>query len=419
MDINNGSLIETFNNETIGDNQTLTIVSETSLSSKCFQPTTLESVPIPMIQYLLIGLYSTTSLLALLGNVTVIIVALFGSESAATVRAKLVNLAVSDIVLGVLCVPFTYTDYMLGRWIFPHWLCPTAQYVQLLSVFVTSITLTIIGVERYMATLHPFSSIHRWLESHTTLTLTITWTLGALYALGQCANTYTRPFTLNDEVYYECSYDNNVTHSRRVMYMTANFILTFILPLFVMVFSYSAIMRKLIKDQNQPKSIYSTRSSGANGNRSPRKLLLRNDRNSNDSNSANSVDHTQTYRFEDNMMLLYGLCWAPIKLFQFLLDYGIISYCTEREMYTWIGIYFVCHWTAMSNSFVNPIVYSFMSSSFRNDLQKILKSLRTGCPRTIRHYSIKTVSTQVDEVLNSQSQFFPNKKNVPTSVEAC
>ena len=151
-----------------------------------------------------------------------------------------------------------------------------------------------------MATLHPFSSIHRWLESHTTLTLTITWTLGALYALGQCANTYTRPFTLNDEVYYECSYDNNVTHSRRVMYMTANFILTFILPLFVMVFSYSAIMRKLIKDQNQPKSIYSTRSSGANGNRSPRKLLLRNDRNSNDSNSANSVDHTQTYRFEDN-----------------------------------------------------------------------------------------------------------------------
>lgn len=64
-------------------------------------------------------------------------------------------------------------------------------------------------------------------------------------------------------------------------------------------------------------------------------------------------------------MLLYGLCWAPIKLFQFLLDYGIISYCTEREMYTWIGIYFVCHWTAMSNSFVNPIVYSFMSSSFR------------------------------------------------------
>lgn len=148
MDINNGSLIETFNNETIGDNQTLTIVSETSLSSKCFQPTTLESVPIPMIQYLLIGLYSTTSLLALLGNVTVIIVALFGSESAATVRAKLVNLAVSDIVLGVLCVPFTYTDYMLGRWIFPHWLCPTAQYVQLLSVFVTSITLTIIGVER-------------------------------------------------------------------------------------------------------------------------------------------------------------------------------------------------------------------------------------------------------------------------------
>ena len=78
-------------------------------------------------------------------------------------------------------------------------------------------------------------------------------------------------------------------------------------------------------------------------------------------------------------MLLYGLCWAPIKLYQFMLDYDIIGYCTRTQMYIIIGCYFVCHWTAMSNSFVNPIVYSFMSSSFRVCISSRSVGLITKC----------------------------------------
>lgn len=116
--------------------------------SHCYNSTTLEAVPSQYGQLFLIALYSFTSFLALIGNVTVIVVEITGKESAQNIRKYLINMAVSDIIIGVLCVPFTYTDMMLGRWTFPHWLCPTAQYVQLLSVFVTSLTLTIIGIER-------------------------------------------------------------------------------------------------------------------------------------------------------------------------------------------------------------------------------------------------------------------------------
>jgi hypothetical protein len=65
------------------------------------------------------------------------------------------------------------------------------------------------------------------------------------------------------------------------------------------------------------------------------------------------------------VILLYGVCWAPIKLYQCLLDYGLISFCTSGQLYALVCTYFACHWIAMSNSFVNPIVYSFMSKSFR------------------------------------------------------
>ena len=114
----------------------------------CYNVTEMEAIPSPYGQAFLVSLYSVTSLLALGGNVAVMVVSAVGRESAHTLRASLANLAVSDVVLGVLCVPFTYTDFMLGRWVWPHWLCPTAQYVQLLSVAVTALTLTLIGVER-------------------------------------------------------------------------------------------------------------------------------------------------------------------------------------------------------------------------------------------------------------------------------
>ena len=118
-----------------------------TLEKYSFQINRLEALGSSM-QLFMFFLYSLTSVLALIGNLTVIIVEIFGKRSALNLRKFLINLAISDILLGVFCVPFTYTDFMLGRWIFSSWLCPVAQFIQILSVFVTAYTLTIIGIER-------------------------------------------------------------------------------------------------------------------------------------------------------------------------------------------------------------------------------------------------------------------------------
>ena len=98
----------------------------------------------------LVVLYSATSFLSLFGNLIVIIVETFGRRSAANLRKFLINLAISDILFGVFSVPFTYTDFVYGRWIFFPWLCPWAQFIQILSIFITSFTLTLISVERFV-----------------------------------------------------------------------------------------------------------------------------------------------------------------------------------------------------------------------------------------------------------------------------
>ena len=64
-------------------------------------------------QTILITLFSLTSFFALIGNFLVILVEMYGRRSARNLRKFLINLAISDLLLGVFVVPFAYTDLML------------------------------------------------------------------------------------------------------------------------------------------------------------------------------------------------------------------------------------------------------------------------------------------------------------------
>jgi hypothetical protein len=94
-------------------------------------------------------IFTLIALLAFVGNSVVIVVEFYGKKTAKNLRKFLINLAVSDVLIGVFSVPFVYTDFMYGIWIFPNWLCPLSQFIQIISVFVTAFTLTVIGIERY------------------------------------------------------------------------------------------------------------------------------------------------------------------------------------------------------------------------------------------------------------------------------
>ncbi|RWS07024.1 neuropeptide FF receptor 1-like protein [Dinothrombium tinctorium] len=100
------------------------------------------------IQTFLICLYTITAIVSLCGNVTAIWVLLVGKRSSRELRIFLINLSMSDITMALFSIPFTYTDFMLNRWIFPPLFCPFVQFMQLCSVFVSVYTLTVIGIDR-------------------------------------------------------------------------------------------------------------------------------------------------------------------------------------------------------------------------------------------------------------------------------
>lgn len=107
--------------------------------------TSLEAMG-PRLQYFLIVLYSCTALAALVGNGAAIAVLLLGKRR--SLRLFLVNLALSDVTMALFSIPFTYTDFVLGRWIFLPEFCPVVQFVQHVSVSVSVYTLTVVGLDR-------------------------------------------------------------------------------------------------------------------------------------------------------------------------------------------------------------------------------------------------------------------------------
>ena len=109
----------------------------------------LEALEFWPYQVILIVLYSTTAFISLTSNMITIVVLIKGDRISSELWKYLVNLSVSDIVLSLLSIPFTYTSYMLNQWIFPTQLCPVVNFAQTCSVFVTVWTLTVIGIDRW------------------------------------------------------------------------------------------------------------------------------------------------------------------------------------------------------------------------------------------------------------------------------
>jgi hypothetical protein len=121
--------------------------SSTTTSSESDLPL-LDALEFWPYQVILIILYSTTAFISLTSNLITIIVLIKGDRISTELWKYLINLSVSDIFMSLLSIPFTYTGFMLNRWIFPNYLCPIVNFAQICSVFVSVWTLTIIGIDR-------------------------------------------------------------------------------------------------------------------------------------------------------------------------------------------------------------------------------------------------------------------------------
>lgn len=144
-----------------------------------------ESCPEPMPKYqkvLITFAYGLIISVAIFGNSSVCYVVYKYQRLHTTTNYFIVNLAVSDILMAVLCIPFTFmANLILGYWPFGRFMCPTVFYCQAVAVFLSAFTLVAISLDRFFAIVTPLRP--KLSERQTYIIIASVWTLAMSVAL--------------------------------------------------------------------------------------------------------------------------------------------------------------------------------------------------------------------------------------------
>jgi RYamide receptor len=101
--------------------------------------------------------YSISLLLGFGGNTLVLLIAFYYDRTRTVTNFFIINLAISDLVFVLLCIPSTYiTAYLLQYWPFSNVLCVFFNYMQTVSVTLTVYTLIWITLDKFWALVRPF-----------------------------------------------------------------------------------------------------------------------------------------------------------------------------------------------------------------------------------------------------------------------
>uniref|UniRef100_A0A672NI44 Pyroglutamylated RFamide peptide receptor-like n=1 Tax=Sinocyclocheilus grahami TaxID=75366 RepID=A0A672NI44_SINGR len=199
------------------------------------------------------------------------------------------SLALSDLLISIVCVPATLLQHFFTNWLAGDFLCKLIPFLQVTAIATSMLTMTCIAVERFQGILYPLHVRNSYFLCHAFKMLVVVW----LVALAIAAPMW---FVQKVEVKYDFLFDVHHTcclevwpsqHQRRA-YTTCLSILVFLAPLTTMAILYWKIMRELWGKHKVHDAMRKKRA----------------------------------VRMMATVVLLFVACWAPFHLVSLLLDYG-------------------------------------------------------------------------------------------------
>ncbi|KAG4068843.1 hypothetical protein HA402_004991 [Bradysia odoriphaga] len=283
--------------------------------------------------------YIAIFVVGIMGNVLVCYVVFRNKAMHTVTNLFITNLALSDILLCFLAVPFTPLYTFLERWIFGNLLCHMVPFSQGVSVYISTLTLTSIAMDRFVVIIYPFR--HRMKLSTCISLITSIWIISLMltlpYGLYVSLNNYPESPELN---YCEEDWPDEVT---RKVYGTVTVFLQFIFPFAIMSVCYILVSIKL-NDRAKSKP----------GSKTSKKEEADRDR------------KKRTNRMLISMVAVFGISWLPLNAVNIFNDY----YETKSEYYTLL--FFIAHCIAMSSTCYNPILYAWLNDNFRKEFKLVL-----------------------------------------------
>ncbi|KAK6469500.1 neuropeptide FF receptor 2-like [Huso huso] len=302
--------------------------------------------------------YLFISILCMGGNGLVCYIVLKNRRMRSVTNLFILNLAFSDLLVGIFCVPTTLVDNLITGWPFSQTVCTLSGFIQGVSVSASVFTLVAIAVDRFLCIIYPFRQ-----KLSLPKALGIVLLIWALAIAIMCpAAAMLKVVQLNDtdvvhenETYslYTC-YENWPEPDMRKAYTTVLFVHIYLAPLSLISIMYGIIGARLFSFHGPER-----KSSGE----------LPGDR-----SSISKKKKMKVIKMLVTVAVLFMVSWLPLWTLMMLSDYEDLG--EERISFLASYVFPFAHWLAFFNSSVNPIIYSCFNENFKRGFQAAFSSCR-------------------------------------------
>ncbi|KAL0276720.1 UNVERIFIED_CONTAM: hypothetical protein PYX00_004232 [Menopon gallinae] len=300
------------------------------------------------VQAVFLIFYTVIFVLGIFGNALICYVVCRNRAMQTVTNFFITNLALSDILLCVLCVPFTPLYTFLESWIFGKALCYIVAPAMSISVYISTVTLTSIAIDRFFVIIYPF-------RPRMKLTTCFAIILGSwLFSI-----LATLPYGCNETnvpVYYcEEEWPRYRGYDFRKIYGCITVTMQFIVPFSVIAFCYTKVSLKL-NEQARAKP----------GTKNSRREEIDRER------------KRRTNRMLIAMVSIFALSWLPLNGINIINDFS--NQVGNWKYYNLLFFFF--HALAMSSTCYNPLLYAWLNENFRKEFKEVLPGFARSKRRT-------------------------------------
>ncbi|GFS75790.1 probable G-protein coupled receptor 83 [Nephila pilipes] len=269
------------------------------------------------------------------------------------------NLALSDILMTVLNIPFNVARILLDDWPFGSFMCSFVPLVQVTSVYVSTFTMTCIAVDRYRIISKPLEPRLRSMQAIKIIVCV--WLLALLLSLPHAIfNKIETVFTNRHLVRCRAVYPRDTS-----LWITLVAVFTqYVLPLSITGVLYYLIIGQVWYRNSLGVMTERQRVSQANAKKKTIKMLV-------------------------VVVILFALCWLPLNTFNVLREFHATGFIHKKLSHS--TLFFTCHWLAMSSVCYNPFIYCWLNDNFKSGaLNCFLCVINAG-----RHLNDSVKSTRI------------------------
>ncbi|XP_061195571.1 orexin receptor type 2-like [Saccostrea echinata] len=319
--------------------------------------------------WVLIGMFVVIFLLGLGGNLLVCLAVWKNHNLRTLTNVHLVNLAVADFLVVAICLPPTLLHDAMESWFLGTLGCKVVTYFQKVSVLVSVLTLTTIGLERYLGICHLMSDFLPRIK--TRVALLIIWIVALVTAVPDLYYMTVIPDDVIPATVNLLKSCRPKDGKAEVTQQLIIFVVFFIIPFAIMGFAYTNIFICLWHSTKNLPNINAEH--GAS-------VVIRN--------------RKTTAKMLIVVVVAFFGCNLPVYILNILRYFKVLNSMEHAEIKSFS---LTSHLLLYLSSAVNPVIYTIMSGKFRSTFRKMICIDVTICKclkkDNTRSYSQTTDST--------------------------